>query len=197
MARKNLDPQRVTTAAAELVNQEGVQALHLARLAERRAVQPPSLYNHIAGLPDLKRRLTLLNTRLLGTALGQAVMGRARQEALHALAEACRRYALQNPGLYVLGQRSAVLSPVDNGPDDPLFTAELVAAQDGVLQPVLRVVESFGLSGDDALHAVRGLRSLVHGFISLELAGGFGLPLTLDESYRRMVEAFGRGLEAS
>ena len=30
---------------------------------------------------------------------------------------------------------------------------------------------------------MRGLRSLVHGFSILELAGGFGLPLDADESF--------------
>ena len=48
---------------------------------------------------------------------------------------------------------------------------------------------------EDGLHAVRGLRSVVHGFASLEVAGGFGLPLDLDESFRRLVEMFIGGLQ--
>ncbi len=44
------------------------------------------------------------------------------------------------------------------------------------------------------LHAVRGLRSIVPGFVTLEGAGGFGLPLDLDESFRRLVAAFVKGL---
>jgi hypothetical protein len=51
-------------------------------------------------------------------------------------------------------------------------------------------LESFALQGEDALHATRGLRSLVHGFATLEAAGGFGLPLDCDESFRRLVEMF-------
>ena len=52
-----------------------------------------------------------------------------------------------------------------------------------------------GLRGEEGLHAVRGLRSVVHGFASLEVAGGFGLPLNLDESFRRLVEMFIHGLQ--
>jgi hypothetical protein len=59
---------------------------------------------------------------------------------------------------------------------------------------VVAVLDSFGLSGDDALHAVRGLRSIVHGFATLEVMGGFGLPLDCDESFRRLVSMFIRGL---
>jgi hypothetical protein len=48
--------------------------------------------------------------------------------------------------------------------------------------------------GDDAVHAVRGLRALVHGFVTLETAGGFGFPLDRDESFRRLLATFAAGL---
>lgn len=35
----------------------------------------------------------------------------------------------------------------------------------------------------------------MHGFVSLELAGGFGLPVNVDESYHRLLTAFIRGLQ--
>ena len=34
----------------------------------------------------------------------------------------------------------------------------------------------------------------MHGFVSLEQAGGFALPQDLDESYRRMLDGFSRSL---
>jgi hypothetical protein len=74
---------------------------------------------------------------------------------------------------------------------------ELEAAQERVVQIALAVVASFGLQGNDALHAVRGLRSIVHGFATLEVAGGFGLPLDCDESFRRLITAFINGLPPS
>jgi len=45
----------------------------------------------------------------------------------------------------------------------------------------------------DTLHAIRGLRAMLHGFVALEAAGGFGMPLDLDVSYRRLVA----GLDAA
>jgi hypothetical protein len=74
--------------------------------------------------------------------------------------------------------------------------AELQTAQERVVQIALAVMSSFGLQGKEALHAVRGLRSIVHGFATLEVAGGFGLPLDCDESFRRLIELFAHSLQA-
>ena len=74
--------------------------------------------------------------------------------------------------------------------------AELQSAEERVVRVVMAVVASFGLQSEDGLHAVRGLRSLVHGFATLEIAGGFGLPLSCDESFSRLLEVFIRGLES-
>jgi hypothetical protein len=54
---------------------------------------------------------------------------------------------------------------------------------------------SLGLQGEDAVHAARAFRSLVHGFATLEVAGGFGLPQDCDESFRRLVDALLAGLK--
>jgi Tetracyclin repressor-like, C-terminal domain len=61
---------------------------------------------------------------------------------------------------------------------------------------VLAVLASYGLHGDEALHAARGFRSAVHGFATLEVAGGFDIPLDLDESFDRLLRAFVTGLRS-
>lgn len=184
--RPRLDRATVVHAAAELVNAEGAEALSLSRLAAQLGVRTPSLYNHVAGLPGLQRELALLSARDLGDRLAQAAIGKSRAEALAALAGAYRSYVKENPGVYHFVVRPAHVV----APDD----VELQAAQERIVAVALAVMASFGKHGDDALHAVRGLRSLVHGFASLEVAGGFGLPLDCDESFRRLVMSFGWGL---
>ncbi|GJM82735.1 hypothetical protein HMSSN139_52310 [Paenibacillus sp. HMSSN-139] len=47
---------------------------------------------------------------------------------------------------------------------------------------ILHYLGSYPLTEEQALHAVRGLRSLIHGFASLERRGAFGLPLELKDS---------------
>ena len=70
----------------------------------------------------------------------------------------------------------------------------LHAVSEQLVQHILLVLTAYGLEGEAALHAVRGIRSLAHGFVSLELAGGFGLNLSREVSYTRLVETFLDGL---
>jgi len=56
------------------------------------------------------------------------------------------------------------------------------------------LTSSYGLEDEEALHATRCLRAAVHGFATLEAAGGFGLALDTNESFRRLVRTFIGGL---
>lgn len=185
--RAGLDKAMVVQTAADLANAEGVDALSLGRLAERLGVRTPSLYNHIDGLPGLYRELSLLNTRRLGERLGNAAIGKAGPDAVMAVAQAYREHIKESPGLYMASLRAA-------GNQAPA-SIELQAAEERVIQVGLAVVASFGLSGEDGLHAVRGLRSVIHGFATLEVAGGFGLPFDCDESFRRLIAMLIAGLQ--
>jgi AcrR family transcriptional regulator len=185
--RAGLDKAAVVDAAAELINTEGIDVLSLSRLAKQLGVQTPSLYNHIDGLPGLRRKLALRNVRALGERLGDAAIGKSGPQALIAIAQAYREYIKQSPGVYMASLRASGAQETAD--------AELQSAEERVVRVVMAVVASFGLQGEDGLHAVRGLRSLVHGFATLEIAGGFGLPLDCDESFRRLVDVFIRGLQ--
>ena len=43
--------------------------------------------------------------------------------------------------------------------------------------------------------AVRALRSLLHGFVTLERDGGFGMPDDVDASFDAAIELFARALQ--
>ncbi len=185
--RAGLDRTSVIRAAARLVNAEGADALTINRLSRELGVRPPSLYNHIESLAELRRELALLNTTALGDRIIEASIGKSGPAGIRALAHAYRAYIQEFPALYQASLRASR----NLNPPDP----RLQAAEDRVVRVALAMVASFGLSGEEAVHAVRALRSVVHGFTTLEAAGGFGLSLTLDESFDRLVEMFIRGLE--
>jgi hypothetical protein len=63
-----------------------------------------------------------------------------------------------------------------------------------VVEAVLAVLRGYRLEGDEAIHAVRLIRSSLHGFVTLERAGGFQIPLALDETFERLVTMLDRGL---
>jgi AcrR family transcriptional regulator len=181
--RAGLDRAAVVAAAADLADAEGLEAVTLARLASHLGVRPPSLYNHVDGLEGLRREIALLGLRELGRRLGRAAIGRSGDAAVVALARAYRTFAREHPGLYAASIRAP----------DPADT-ELAAAGGEILEIVLATLSSCGLDGEDALHATRGLRSVIHGFVSLEAAGAFGLPLALDDSFDRLIQSFIAGL---
>jgi hypothetical protein len=58
------------------------------------------------------------------------------------------------------------------------------------------VMAGYGLDGDDAIDAVRAYRSALHGFVSLEASGGFGMPLSVDRSFGRLVHALVRAMSS-
>ncbi len=185
MPRAGLDAQAVVDAAAELADSEGLEAVTLASLAKRLNVKPPSLYNHLDGLEGVRRALALKALREIGSRITRAAVGQARDDALIAIAAAFRDFAREHPGLYAASLRAP-------GLDDD----ELVTAGNEIVTVVGAVLSGYGLEGNDALHATRGLRAIIHGFVSLESAAAFGLPLDLDESFRRLLRAFTAGLQS-
>lgn len=182
--RAGLDQSSVVEAAAKLVDEEGIEQLSLGRLAERLGVRTPSLYNHVAGLPGLKRDLTLYCLRDLRDRITRAAIGKSHAEAIFAFANAYRDYARKAPGRYALTQQAPA-------PDDQ----ELQALARQIVEVIHAVLVPYKLSEEEAIHAIRSLRSLVHGFVSLEMTGGFGLPVDRDASFYWLINLLVTGLE--
>ena len=181
--RVGLDHATVVEAAAKLVDEEGLDQLSLGRLAERLGVRTPSLYNHVAGLPGLKHDLTLYCLHDLLDLILRSTVGKSRAEAIFALANAYRAYAREAPGRYAL----TVQAPDPGDQEVQALAQQLVDVVRAVLAP-------YRLSEEVAIHAIRGLRSIVHGFISLEVAGGFAMPVDLDASFHWLINLFISGL---
>jgi AcrR family transcriptional regulator len=183
MPRAGLDTERVVDAAARIADAEGLDAVTLAQVAAELGVRPPSLYNHVEGHGGLLRALAVRGVRELTAALREAAVGRSGTDALGATARAYRAYAHAHPGLYA----ATVAAPA---PDD----AEHQAAARETVDVVFAVLRAWSLEGDDAVHATRAFRSALHGFVGLEAAGGFGIPVDLDESFERLVATLAGGL---
>jgi AcrR family transcriptional regulator len=179
-----LDRATVVQTAAILADQLGdVNRLTLAEVAAQLDIKIPSLYNHIDGLAGLRREIALLAVREITAQVQTAAVGRAGEDAIMAIAYAFRAYANAYPGRYM----ASITAPE---PDDE----PLIAAAQTLLETLVRALEAYHLSEIDAVHVVRGLRSLMHGFVSLEAADGFKMAVDCDESYERMVRLFLIGL---
>ena len=184
--RVGLDQASVVEAAVKLVDEDGLDQLTLGRLAEHLGVRTPSLYNHVAGLPGLKHDLALFCSRELLDRLLHASIGKSRAEAIVAFANAYRAYAREAPGRYALTLQAP--RPGDR-------ELQIIAQQ--LIEVALAILAPYSLSEENAIHAIRSLRSIVHGFVSLEGAGGFALPVDLDASFHWLIDLFIAGLSRS
>lgn len=182
--RPGLDRAIVVRTAAEILDASDGRDVTLSQVASRLGVRTPSLYNHIGGLDDLRHALALQGVTELGDRLARAGIGKAGGDAVRAMGHAYRAFARERPGLYRSTQRAP-------DPDDK----DLTAASDAVIDVLRIALEPYGLSPREQIHAIRGLRSVVHGFVSLELMGGFGLPEDVDESFQRLLDTFIAGLQ--
>jgi AcrR family transcriptional regulator len=180
--RTRLDRAAVVEAAAALGDAAGKE-VSLGQLAAHLGVRVPSLYNHIAGQDGLRRKLALYGRRELASCIGKAAIGRSADDAIRAIAHAYRAFARERPSLYAACQRAP----------DPHDTVLIVASED-VLAILRMVLEAYDLDGDAAIHTIRGLCSAMHGFVTLEAAGGFGIPLDVNASYDHLIDVFINGL---
>jgi AcrR family transcriptional regulator len=176
MPRRGLDAEAVVSAGAALADRVGIERLTVAGLATELGVRAPSLYAHVDGLDDLRQRIGARGAHELAEAIAAAAAGRARRDALDAVAGAYRNYAREHPGSY------AALQPARG------------ESAEAAVEVVIAVLHGYGLEGDEAIHVARALRSALHGFVLLEAEGGFGIALSTDESFDRLVAVMDRGL---
>ena len=187
MPRAGLDPAVVTACAAGLADEVGLANVTMGLLAERLGVRAPSLYKHVDGQEDLRRRVAELALTDLGDALRDALQGLAGRDALAAAARTLRAYVLEHPGRY-----AATVRLDATGPHDPL-----TAAGDRVLGSLAAVLAGYDLAPGETIHALRMLRSLLHGFAVLEAAGGFQMDTDVDDSFHWLVAFADRGLRTA
>jgi AcrR family transcriptional regulator len=176
--RAGLTPAAVVAEAAVVADETGFHQLTLASVAQRLGVALPSLYKHVRGLDDLQRQMAALALRELCAAITKATVGKSRGDALRALADAYWDYAHRHPGRYSATLRAPSAADTD-----------AAAAARDLLDVVFAVLQGYGITGDDAVDVTRTLRALLHGYVSLEAAGGFGMPHDVRNSLDRAVEA--------
>ena len=186
MPRAGLDPAAVVAAGAALADEVGLGNLTMGLLAERVDVRTPSLYKHVGGQDDLNRRIAILALNEAADVVGAAIQGYSGRDALAAAARAFRAFVVSHPGRY-----AATLGVEPTGPDDPLA----VAAGRG-MDAFVGVLRGYGIPESEQDHALRMLRSLVHGFATLQAANGFQWSADVDESFEWLIDFTDRGLRA-
>lgn len=186
MPRAGLTPLSVTEAGAALIDEVGFENLSMGLVAERLGVKTPALYKHVTSQADLAHRIGVLAMHELADAIRDAIQGRAGSDALAAGAQAMRTYVRNHPGRYAAGNTARPA-----GPDDPL-----VPGIERVLASWAAMLRGYRLDSGQEIHALRMLRSVLHGFSTLEAAGGFQIDASVDDSFSWMIDFLDHGLHA-
>lgn len=181
--RAGLDTRTLVLAAADLADEQGMEAVTLAALAAKLGVRSPSLYNHVNGLKGLRTLLAIYGLEELRTVMAASSAGLSGDAAVHAMSRAYVEFARQRPGLY-----ETTLRAPEQG------NTALEEAGSKILSLILGVLADYKLGETGELHAVRGLRSILHGFASLKNQGGFGMPLDLEDSFTRLINTYIAGI---
>jgi AcrR family transcriptional regulator len=180
-----LSREIIVKAALTFLDREGWDALTINALATQLGTKGPSLYNHVDSLEDLRRTVRMRVIDDIITMLSRVGEGRARDDAVLIMAGAYRSYAHHHPGRYSAFTRMPLA-----GGDDPEFTA----ATKGAAAPVIEVLSSYGLSGDEAFYAALEFWSALHGFVLLEMTGVMD-DIDTDTLFSDMVLRLAAGLE--
>ena len=146
-------------AALRLVDQEGIEALTMRRLAADLGVATMSLYSHVPN----KDQLLLGVVNLATSEIVLPEPGTPPWEALRVITRDFRRVALLHPNLV------------------PLIVRQPPTGSQGlyVLEAALDALRRAGLGPAEAAQAYRVSASFAIGFVSLE-CGGFFKPLDFD-----------------
>jgi AcrR family transcriptional regulator len=175
----------IVNAALTFLDRDGWDALTINALASQLGTKGPSLYNHVDSLDDLRRTVRMRVVGDIIDMLNTVGQGRTRDDAVMAMASAYRSYAHHHPGRYSAFTRMPL------GGDDPEFTDATRAAAG----PVIAVLASYGLDGEDAFYAALEFWSAMHGFVLLEMTGVMNGIADTDTVFTDMVMRLATGLQ--
>lgn len=178
MPRAGLTPDRIIRQAATVADEAGLDRLTLAAVAQRCGVSLPGLYKHVSGLDEVRRGIALLAVRELADAGARAAAGVSGADALRAISAAYRSYALAHPGRYA----ASVLAPAPGDEEHAKVATE-------AFEVISAALAGYRLEGPALIHAVRMWRAAGHGMATLQTAGGFGLPESVDVTFGYLVDA--------
>ncbi|AGC61142.1 TetR family transcriptional regulator [Mycobacterium liflandii 128FXT] len=156
-----LSRDAIVDGALTFLDREGWDSLTINALATQLGTKGPSLYNHVVSLEDLRGAVRVRVIDDIIMMLNRVGEGRSRDDAVLVMAGAYRSYAHHHPGRY-----SAFTRMLPGG-EDPEYAAATRAAA----APVIAVLSSYGLEGEQAFHAALEFWSALHGFVLLEMTG--------------------------
>jgi len=180
-----LDRPTLVRAAADLADEHGWAQLTLSLVARQVHRHVTSLYAHVDSLDALRREVAMLALDELSEQVWGVALGRAREDALRAIADVYRRYHIEHPG------RAAAMLAADHHNDPDL-------QQKGrrLAEPIQATFRSFGLDDAQVMQAHRIFSSTVRGLAQAENSSSFPSLGSVDATMDQMIRLFVIALES-
>lgn len=186
MPRRGLNKETVVDAAIGLIRDKGNQAFSMNALARRLEIKPASLYNHIQSIDELTDAVGERIAAMLRSTESEAIEGKNRDEALLALCNAYRLFALKNADLYKINMGRQLVGH------------DFEKAEKGeIVDPMMKTLSEYDLDANQKMHWHRILRAMLHGYVSQEFAGRFhGFPIENEQTFQKSVHTIILGITA-
>lgn len=203
MSRRGITYSEIMEKAQELVEEVGYGQFSLRELAAKLGVKPASLYNHIDGVEEINTSVAIEVAKRLNRTLDMAIKealncegntdckgstgkggigngDTGKDRAFMAAAYAYRDFAEKNSQLY------EALINMPRSDNDKILSAAFYS-----FEPMRELIKSYGLGDRETINFIRGLRSVMHGFVEL-CNSGFMLKgnVSRDESYEAIIRQY-------
>ena len=179
-----LDRTVIIEAAAKMADERGIANVTLKVLAADLGVKSPSLYKHFnGGLDELNKELMLYGWRSLESKITKAAIGKAKDDAIKAICYAYRNFAAEHKGLIEAMQWYNMYQ-----------SEEHLQATQGIVSVIFQVLDAYELNEEQKVHIVRMLRGFLQGFSSIECHGGYGNPLSVNDSFDFALKTIQNGI---
>ncbi|RRJ62853.1 TetR/AcrR family transcriptional regulator [Paenibacillus oralis] len=164
--------------AVSLIEEKGFENFSLHTLAKKLGVTTTSLYNFIESATHLSVEIGKVAISQLYESMTMATGGITDSRyLLMEFAVVYRKFALQHPELY----KVMINMPSVHGKEHLRM----------ILDPMADALKKFSKDGYDNINLLRAYRSMIHGFVSLEITGYFELSnVSIDESFILVVKLF-------
>ena len=168
-----LDRKTIIEAAANMADERGIANVTLKLLAAELGVKSPSLYKHFNGvLDEFNKELMLYGWCFLEQKITKAAIGKYKDDAIIAICIAYRRFVAEHKGLFEAMQWYNMYQ-----------SEEHLQATQGMVSVFFQVLDAYELSEIQKVHIVRMFRGFLQGFSSIESHGGYGNPLSINDSF--------------
>lgn len=185
MPKNNISEVLIIETSAHIANEIGLDNLSLKIIAEELNIKPPSLYNHISGLDNIKEKLMIYGWKQIENKMIDSAVGVAGYEALKNMCYAFYDYATNNKGVFAAMLWYNKYETQENNNS----TARL-------FELLFKVMRALDISEDNINHSIRTLRGFLEGFSLLVNNNAFGNPISIKESFDLSLEIIMNGIKS-